>query len=392
MRTPRSGPANPFLPSVLARGAHFADREEEVARIQRTYGSPGARLVVFGERRLGKSSALWRAAELARKQKTRVAIATFATATDSADAAKRLLLAVREQLGRDWRASLERMVGRLQGSIVLMPGSSPAMPPSVHLSLGLREEEPEASLIPEALGSIHQEIEARDLHLAIAIDEFQRMHAWGGEDAEWALKAALETHPRTSYVLAGSQKGLIEAMVTTRGRALWKQTDVLPFGPIEAGEMAGWIQSRASRTGADFSLAACDRVVELAGHRTRDIVQLAREVWFEAQRIPRIEPAHVDAAFDQQVRVQEALYATQWRGLSTTAQRILRALVQEPGIQLTSADALTRYRLGAKSTVSSTVQRLQESEVLTPGERDGHAFDDPYFRRWVETRVIEPAI
>ena len=378
---------NPFLPSILAQGDHFADREREVAQLVRTYRSPGSRLIVFGERRLGKSSALLRAAEIARRRRTRVAIASFATATDPSDAAKSLLLAAREQLGRDWRRSLEAIVGRLQGSVILRPGPSPEMPPSVHLTLGLREASSEAGLIPETLNALHQELESRKLNLALAIDEFQRLHEWGGEDAEWALKSAIETHPRVAYVMAGSQKGLIEAMVTTRGRALWKQTDLLPFGVIDPEEMAEWIHSQAASTGADFSLEACDRIVEAAGGRTRDIVQLAREVWFEARRIGRVSPSHVDAALDQSIRVQSALYASQWRGLAATAQRILRALVAEPDVQLTSADALARFHLGPKSTVSSTAQRLVETEVLTALEGGGYGFDDPFFRRWIETRV-----
>lgn len=380
---------NPFLPAVLARGAHFADRELEVDRIVRAYASPGTRLVVYGERRMGKSSALHRAAEVAGKRKMRVAVATFATSTDPGDAAKSLLSAVRTQVGRDWRQALESIVGRLQGSVVIRPGPVPDLPPSVHFTLGLREADRDFRMIPATLNAIHEEMESRDLTMAIAIDEFQRLHEWGGEDAEWALKSAIETHPRISYVLAGSQKHLIEAMVSRKGRALWKQAEVLPFGSIAGEEMAEWVHSQAARTGLSMSLAAADRVVEVSGPRTRDIVQLAREVWFEGQRLERVTPEHVDRARDQWVRVQEALYAAQWRGLGQTAQRILRALVQEPALLLTSADALGRYSLGPKSTVASAASRLAEDEVLIPLHEGGYGFDDPFFKRWVEIYVLE---
>jgi hypothetical protein len=378
---------NPFLPAVIARGAHFADREAEVAQLVRSYQSPGSRLVVYGERRMGKSSALDRAAEVARRGGCPVALASFATATDPADAAKSVLLGVREQLGRNWREAMESILGRLQGSVVIRP-SAAGLPPSLHLTLGLGDEHPHSRMIPEALDSIHAELESRKLTLALGIDEFQRLHEWGGEDAEWALKAAIEKHPRIAYVLAGSQKSLIEAMISGKGRALWKQTEVLPFGRIPAEEMAGWIQSQAARTGADFSLDACDRIVEIAGPRTRDIVLLAREVWFEAPRLGRVMPPHVDAARDQSIRVQDALYAAQWRSLNPASQRILRALAQERDLQLTSADALGRFRLGPKSTVNSTAQRLVEDEILTVREEGGYTFDDPFFRRWVEMRVL----
>ena len=47
----------------LTEGAHFTDREAEVARMAAALRTPGAKLVVYGDRRLGKTSALERAAE-----------------------------------------------------------------------------------------------------------------------------------------------------------------------------------------------------------------------------------------------------------------------------------------------------------------------------------------
>lgn len=379
---------NPFLPAVIARGRHFADREGEVRRLRRVYASPGSRLVVYGDRRMGKSSALDRAAELSRRNGQKVAIASFATASDAADAAKSLVLAVGEQLGRRWREALESILGRLQGSLVVKPSPLPGLPSSLHLTLGLGEEVSQTQIVPAALQSIHLELEARGLTLAIAIDEFQRLHEWGGEDAEWALKAAIEQHPRIAYVLAGSQRTLIEAMISRKGRALWKQAEALPFGPVPPEEMAAWIHSMAARTGAEFTLDACDRIVEIAGPRTRDIVQLAREVWFESRRIGLVGPEQIDMARDQMIRVQDALYAAQWRSLTPVAQRILRALAQEPELTPTGANALARYRLGPKSTVGQTLQRLVADELLVAPADAGYSFDDPFLRRWIELRVF----
>src|SRR5690606_15462868 len=193
-----------------------------------------------------------------------------------------------------------------------------------------------------------------DRRIALAIDEFQRLHEWGGENAEWALKAALESHTRLSYVLAGSKRHVIEAMITTKGRALWKQVDAIEFGPIDPEELAAWIQSQAARTGVTISLAAADEIVRLSGPRTRDVVQLAREVWFEGRTRELVEPDHVAQAMDQWVEVQKAIYAALWRARTVVEQKILRSLAAEPSLALTSAAALSRYRLGPKSTVQIT--------------------------------------
>lgn len=113
---------NPFDIGLIARGNHFADREQEVARISRAFQSAGSRLVVYGDRRTGKSSAVDRAAQVARKAKQKVVVATLATATDPADAAQQIVRGVREQIGRNWRTTLDGIAGRLQ---VLVPITQP---------------------------------------------------------------------------------------------------------------------------------------------------------------------------------------------------------------------------------------------------------------------------
>jgi hypothetical protein len=181
---------------------------------------------------------------------------------------------------------------------------------------------------------------------------------------------------------------VIEAMITTKGRALWKQVDALEFGPIPPDDLAAWIQSRAVRTGVRLTLDAADAIVKLAGPRTRDVVQLAREVWFEARRDEETGVAEVSRAMDQWVRVQASLYAALWRSRTVPEQRILRALATDPRLQITSALALARYRLGPKSTVQTSAIRLVDDEQLVAETGGGYTFDDPFFRRWIELEVL----
>lgn len=232
-------------------------------------------------------------------------------------------------------------------------------------------------------------MEAERRTLGIAIDEFQRIHEWGGEDAEWALKAAMETHRSIAYVLAGSKRHLIEAMVTSKGRALWKQVDVLPFEPIHPEILAEWLHQHAGRSRAPFSLLACDRIVALAWPRTRDVVQLARATWDSAAvRVGQVDAAHVDEAMERLVREAGALFLAQWLARSAAEQRILRALAAEQGAPLLSARTLQQYRLGPKSTVGSALNRLVEQEVLTRDDGGQYTFDDPFFRRWVQVVAL----
>src|SRR5215213_1152734 len=87
-------PVNPFLIGHLAEGEGFCDREREVERISTALLDASSRLVVYGDRRLGKSSALLAAANVARSRGQAVALVDLANATGAAAAAQRVLTAV----------------------------------------------------------------------------------------------------------------------------------------------------------------------------------------------------------------------------------------------------------------------------------------------------------
>lgn len=380
---------NPFNVRVLARGAGFTDRTTEVARMVRAFEEPGGALVVYGERRLGKSSALEAAAHKVRAAKLPVAIVDWSTASGPSDAANRLLAAVDAAVGRSWRAWWDGLLRSLSLGVSLTPPSDPVGMPTVGLQLGRQERHgPPTRLITEVLDAIEQELRRRNVRLGLGIDEFQRLHEWGGEDAEWALKGSIERHEHISYVLAGSARSLIEGMVTSKKRALWKVVDTLYFGPIASDTLARWIYTRARATGVDIPRMSAMAIAVLAGPRTRDVVYLAREVWQTHQDGGRVTVPHVHICMDAVVADQSVLYERTWSLLKPPQQNLLRALAAEPGVALGADDTRRRYDLGPKSTVHEQARMLAEAELLVPLGKGGYGFDDPLFKRWVQCHTL----
>lgn len=69
------------------------------------------------------------------------------------------------------------------------------------------------------------------------------------------------------------------------------------------------------------------------------------------------------------------------------AQRILRVLAAQQSVQILAEQVRNSYSLGAASTVQSAVGALIESEHLVQ-EGGRLAFDDPFFRRWVQLNTL----
>ena len=191
-------------------------------------------------------------------------------------------------------------------------------------------------------------------------------------------------------MLAGSQRRLIEQMLQTKRAGLWKVVDVLAMPPIPPARLAGWLDERAAAAGVLFEGGLADTVVALARPRTRDVVQLARAVWDREQGAGWAVPGAEVGALEALVREQSALYQREWDRLKRGPRRILEVVAAIPDLRhLLGDETLKAYRIGAKSTVQSALQQLVEDELLVraAGEGAGYAFDDPFFRRWVQVNA-----
>jgi hypothetical protein len=380
-------PDNPFRIHGVVTDSYFTDRAAELARIQATFADPGAKLVIFGQRRMGKTSAIAQAILRHQRKGGKALLADFSTASSPADMSNRVLEAAVTAFGKKWRDITSLLIERIGFAMTLKtdPVSGLIVPT---FDVGLRTSAPaeqQKSLVA-TLGAINSLAAAKKTTIAIVLDEFQEIARFGGELAEWELRGAIQHHASVSYVLAGSSSHLIQQMLG-KGRAFYAMLDMMQFGPIDPRHMSGWIDSRM--TGANVkSTGAGARIVELAGPRTRDIVQLARQTYANALASGAAAAADVDRALNDAVAEQDAPLRALWSGLTSHQQNVLRAVAFDRE-GLTTAQTLARFALPSSGTAANTAGALVESGILDRGETaSGYTFDSPFLRRWVEANTF----
>jgi uncharacterized protein len=375
---------NPFVIGTVAKGKRFTDRAPELTRLVRVLTAPGEKLVLYGERRMGKSSLLDRAAARARRTHP-VVMVSLATASGVEDAAVRLLAAIEQAVRPGWRDVVLDIARSLTLAVTAEPSAEGGF--SYRIGFDHRRPDTQSRLVPDVLDAFHRMLAKRGGTAAVVLDEFQRLVEWGGEDVEWALKAILEQHDRMAYVLAGSDTSAIEEMVQANQRGLYKLADTLRLGPLPPDHFARYLEDAARATGVRrFTARLAERIVELAGPRTYDVILLARAAWF---RLRAGGVADAGEILDSLVAEQSDLHRRIWGQLGDREQRILRALATGPDVSLQSAETRSRHQLGPASSVGYAVSRLVEAERLHRDASDGSlSFDDPFFRRWVQVRTF----
>ncbi len=379
---------NPFVIGHHAEGAGFCDRRSEVDRIANTLVDPSARLLVYGERRLGKSSTIHEAARHVRKRGHPVIIVDLAVATTASAAAQRILTALHRELGHRWRDRASRLLARLRPGAFSMQASTDATgQPSVTFQVSPSVSPQDPLLITDVLDAVEAELETRRITIGLCLDEFQRLGRWYGADVAWQLKEMLERHRRIAYVLAGSERTLVEQMLEDKKAGLWKVVDVLDMQPVPPGEMAQWIADRSKATGVAIDIIVAAAIVRMAGPRTRDIVQLARATWDWSRSNGNAVRDAADYAMNDLVIEQGAVHQRQWDGLTDVARGIAATLARNPDVQLLASKTLTEFGLGPKSTVKSALDDMVAREVLSRNVKAGgaYAFDDPFFQHWVRS-------
>lgn len=375
---------NPFRIGGAVTGKHFTDRADERRRIRRALTSPQAHLLVYGPRRMGKTSTLRVVQEDLVRAGRPVLMADLSTASTVADMTNRILQAAAAALGRTWKDAAIALVQRLNVKVGLTPDFTGQLQPTLDVSMRDADLEQQRATLGGALDAIERLAQSKRTRIGVILDEFQEIHHFGGEHAEAHLRGIIQHQTHVSYVLAGSDERLIHAMLGPR-RPFYKLLEHLHFGPMDPAHLARWLDERIESTGLKTSRAG-EAIVALAGPRTRDIVQLAQCTFDIARSSSVATAAHVEQAFRQVVLAEDAPIRTLWDTLSPLQQNVLRALAtRRKG--LTTREARRQFGLGETGPATKAAQTLARREVLRK-ERTEYLYDSPFVRGWVIANTL----
>ena len=383
---PNDRSANPFRIHGVVEDESFTDRATEIARIVKTLAEPSAKLMVYGPRRMGKTSAIVRAIARHEAAGGVAFLADMSTASTIVDVANRILAAAGRALGRRWKDSVSDFVRGLGVSITLTPDvATGVIVPSLDVKMRTASEDEQRNALARTLDALDALAREHNTTIGVVLDEFQEIQRFGGEAAEWHLRGIIQHHQRVSYVLAGSQAHIIERMLD-KGRAFYNLADQLEFGPIDAGHLATWIDDRMTNAGVKAQGIGA-AIVAAAGPRTRDVVQVARQCFDNSRGEGAANIESVSVAFDDVVAEQEAVFHANWHGFTALKQNVLRAVALGAS-GLTTADSIATFGLTSSGAASHAASALVDAGHLVKVRgTPGYTYENPFFRRWVETET-----
>ena len=378
---------NPFRIHGVVSKPFFTDRANEVERILKALAEPATKLLVYGPRRMGKTSAIAYAVSRREAAGGVAIMADMSTASTLVDIANRVLESAGRALGRKWKDAIGDFVARIGPSVTLTPDPGTGLiVPSLDVKLRAGSIDEQRASLGRTLDAIDALAKSRKTPIGIVLDEFQEIQRFGGDAAEWHLRGIVQHHRHVSYVLAGSQAHIIERMLD-KGRAFYGLADHLEFGPIGDKHLASWIDDRMTNAGVKARGVGIV-IIHAAGPRTRDIVQVARQCFDNCRGAGAATGADVTIALGDVVAGQDAVFHSIWNGLTGAQQNVLRA-VSANLEGLTTGVSIKQFGFASSGSASNTAAAMVEAGHLVKSVAAvGYSFENPFFCRWVLTTTM----
>jgi len=360
-------PSNPFHFEIAAGRWSFTDREDLLPRLERLREERGRRLLMFGRRRMGKTSLIH---EAARRGRVALIGEDLSGAGDLVTVANRLLALIPPP-GESILAKLLKKVGEVSF------GSGRF---SVTVRTASKEQpRPGIEALRQALDLLENYAALEDNGLTVYLDEFQEIRGLAGDRAEWMLRSFMQHHRNLNYIFCGSDHRIVR-WLTEPSAAFYKQLELIRVDPIEPKRMASWIDQRAQAGGlarAGFG----HEVVAAIGPCTGDIIRLARTVF--DLHVARQSKDAIRAGIDAiALREWHDEFAARWRPLTSVQRGVLRALAK--GLPPQAGDTDPRYNLNSAATAQTALEALEEDRLVIRDESGKPIVDNPFFRRWVD--------
>ena len=282
---------NPFVyGQVLMPGKPFCARPLLESSILEA-ANHQQRIVLLGERRMGKSSLV----EHTLAAPDQILVAVDLRGLDSvSDFIDRLLLRLSTALEQH-RALLKHLPQSLKDALAFMTEVNVSLHGILSVSAKATAK---ASTVIRAMDAVERASRWRTL--SIFFEEFQEVvesiDARESRHLLGVLRAEIQRHSRVTYLFAGSARSSMLELFTAEGSHFYQSAGVLEVGPIPHPDMSAFLKEQFARGDRQLSATTLSAIFTLAGDSPNDQQALAYHLW--TQSTPgRVGPEALKRAF-----------------------------------------------------------------------------------------------
>lgn len=373
----------PFMYGKLAGADYFTNRSKEIKSLAGNFTS-GINTVLISPRRWGKSSLVWNASLTLRKNKNiRFCFIDLFNVRNEEEFYELYAKELIKASATKWE---ERIAGLKQFFKTLIPQVTIPIDPAHDLSLGFEWKQLKKN--PDEIIDLAENIcRVKKIKLIVCIDEFQGISNFENPLAfQKKLRAHWQKHSKTTYCIYGSKRLMMSTIFENPAMPFYKFGDVIFLDKIQEEHWISFIVRRFKATGKSISSELAQMIASLMDNHSYFVQQLAHEAWIVSGKKCREE--NISEAAENLMNKLSLLYQRETDQLSNTQLNFLKALCNGE-TKFTTADVITRYRLGSSANVIRAKNALEQKEVIDTMESSVQ-FSDPMYKLWFKKLFNDP--
>jgi AAA+ ATPase superfamily predicted ATPase len=368
----------PFKYGAIVSGRDFCGRKALLKQIT-GYIESSQNIVVLGERRVGKSSAVY---EAIRKCKVGRLLYVDLLGIKSIDAlCRRILRAIVVLEQKDgWFDKIVKTLSYLRPSISVDPITSM---PTVSFDASV---ELKASSISEVFTLIESLAEKR--RLVVVLDEFQDiLKLENSHEALALLRSKIQFESDIPYIFVGSIRHEMDEIFTHHDSPFFKSAIPLTVEPLPYDEFSKFLKKRFTTARRKIDHKVLEKVFEIASNIPGDIQQFCEALWQVTSEEKTINLSKLKDALELIFAREQKSYENYINLLTHLQHKCLMAVAKEGGKGVFSGPFMTgpfmkSAGLTNPSSVRRAIERLTKINILfhSGGE---YRFINPFFRAWL---------
>lgn len=364
---------NPFKYGVVVSGRDFCGRKTLLKQIMGHMES-SQNVVVFGERRVGKTSFVCEAVRRCRGvRQLYIDLLGIKSIDILCRRILRSIVMLEEKSGM--LDKIMKTLSNLRPSFSLDPIT--AMPTvTFDASIEMR-----ANSIPEVLTII--ESLHKKKKLVVILDEFQDiLNLKDPQEALALLRSKIQFQTNIPYFFVGSIRHKMDEIFIHNDSPFFKSAIPLSVDLIPQDEFSKFIEKKFATGKRRVDDEIIQKVFQIANNIPGDIQQLCEALWHVSSIGETIDQSHLREGLDLIFSREQKSYENYVSLLTNIQQKVLRALAMEGGKNIFSVTFMRSAGFNNPSSVRKAINRLIDLNILYEST-DEYRFINPFFRAWL---------
>ena len=370
-------PNNPFLISGYHSPEFFCDREQETAKILDAL-SNGRNVTLIAPRRMGKTGLIRHAFyHLKEQQPEIVTLYMDIFSTQSLGDFVRLFAnTVLGKLDSAPQKALSRISQFIRSCRPVFTFDEITGVPKVTIDVAPAEEE-------NTLKEIFDYLASSEKRCYIAIDEFQQITEYDEKGVEALLRSYIQFLPNVNFIFAGSRKHVMQEMFTSSKRPFYQSTQVVTIDAIDKEKYAQFAIEHFTKHNTELPIDVFDAIYTKYNGHTWYMQALLNRLYGYNRNVDLELVAY---ATEQIIAEYSYSYADLLRSYTAGNVKLLKAIAREGCVkEVLAGDFITKYKLRAASSVSSSLKKLLNNELVYLTDQ-GYIIYDRFMGEWLSNQ------